>query len=116
MGLIGELLIPEAQPDPYVWAAVLLAHAAIGAALYAALVGVTRRPLMLVALIYAGWEVLQAAASGALLVLDSAVDLSAVMIGAVLALGLWHRRAGVTRLATLAAAIIAIIGYRRRDR
>ncbi len=116
MGLIDELLTPEAQPDPYVWAAVLLAHAAIGAALYAALVGVVRRPLVLVALIYAVWEAAQAAVSGTLLIMDSIVDLAAVMIGAVLALGLWHRRAGVARIATLAAAVIAIIGYRRRDR
>lgn len=114
--MIGELLTPEAQASAYVWAAVLLAHAAIGVALYAALVGAARRPLALVALIYAGWEALQAAVSGTLLVLDSAVDLAAVMIGATLALGLWHRRAGLTRIATLAAAVIALIGYRRRDR
>ena len=30
--MIRELLTPEAQADAYVWAAVLLAHAALGAA------------------------------------------------------------------------------------
>ena len=100
--MIRELLTPEAQTDAYVWAAVLVAHAGIGVAVLVLLAsGPVRHPWIaagLASLAYAALEALQAILSGTLLLWDSALDWSAVTLGAVLALGIiaaagaWVRR------------------------
>lgn len=74
--MIADLFVPEAQADPYVWSAVLLAHFAIGVCLR--LFGM--KP-WIVAFGYAAFEVIQAAVSGAVLPVDSLLDWTAVMIG-----------------------------------
>ena len=57
---------PEAQADPYTWGTVLLAHAAVGAVLAAMASLLTRRPVLLVSLVYAlAWEGGQLALAGA---------------------------------------------------
>lgn len=113
--MIQELLTPEAQADAYVWAAVLVAHAAIGVALFAWFSGrPTRTALGLVALVYALIEAIQAAISGSLLIWDSTLDWVAVCLGALVAAGLRQRRPGIARATTLATLLLAVIGYRRR--
>lgn len=113
--MITDLLTPEAQGDAYVWAAVLVAHAAIGVALFAWFSGrQTRMALALVALVYALFEAVQALISGTLLIWDSALDWVAVCLGALVAAGLRRRRTWITRAATLATLLLAVVGYRRR--
>ena len=118
--MIRELLTPEAQADAYVWAAVLLAHAGIGVALWVlcmAYTGHMRGSAVLSALLYAVFELVQADISGSLLIWDSLLDWSAVTLGAVLAAGLWGGSLRPARAAVLALGIIAAAGaWVRRGR
>lgn len=118
---IRFLLIGEAQPDPYTWAAVLLAHAMIGIMLMStigALVACWLRDgwagVSVVASLYACWEVLQLDAGA--LSSDCALDWSVVVLGAILALSLWQRRASLGIRAILALLIVCLAGIRRRVR
>lgn len=120
-----DLLTPEAQAGAYEWAAVLLAHAAIGlglTALVAALIEVVageylRRvgglALGLVALTYGlAWEgLVQGYGAG---LGDAAVDTAAVVLGGALGLAAWARSAAFLALSLLALAGIALAGIRRR--
>ncbi|WP_282028121.1 hypothetical protein [Paracoccus marcusii] len=118
---IRNLLIGEAQPDPYVWAAVLLAHAMIGVSLMAtigALFGVWLRDgwagVSVVASLYAAWEILHGAAGAP--AHHCALDWAVVVLGAVLALCLWERRAVGTVGAVVSIFAICFAGLRRRVR
>lgn len=113
--MILDLLTPESQENAYVWAAVMLAHAAIGAAMWAALFRAVKRPLVVVMIAYAFFEAAQAAISGTLLIWDSVLDWCAVGMGAALAAALWRRSAVAARLAALAALVVALVGaFKRR--
>lgn len=100
--MIRNLLTAEAHRDPYVWAAVLLAHFAIGSMLW---------PLAgwWALAIYAAFEALQAALSRRLW-WDSVLDWCGVALGAVYVAqgGYW--------LAALSALIISATGYLSRAR
>lgn len=116
---IRDLLIGEAHADPYAWAAVLLAHAMIGVMLMStlgALVAVWLRDgwagVSVVASLYAAWEVLQVTAGAP--ASDCALDWSVVVLGAILALSLWQRRASLGLRAILALLIVCLAGIRRR--
>lgn len=116
---IRFLLIGEAQPDPYVWAAVLLAHAMIGVLLMSSIGLLVAKWLRdgwagvsVVASLYACWEILQLT-SGAPAD-DCALDWAAVVLGAILALSLWQRRACLGLRAFLALVILCLAGIRRR--
>ncbi|AGT09461.1 hypothetical protein [Paracoccus aminophilus] len=113
--MIRELLTPEDHADPYAWAAVFVAHAAIGVALWALLAGLTRRPLLWAGLLYAAFEALQATVAGELLFWDSALDWTGVMLGAALASSLWAQRLGRASAAIIAALAIAVAGWRKRE-
>lgn len=113
MSLISDLLTPESQADPYVWGAVMLSHAGIGAALWAILRSPERRPwwcVLLATMVYAVFEAIQAVLAGTFLLWDSLLDWSAVGLGAVLAASLWHRSAKFARLAILSVFIIVAVG------
>lgn len=111
---------PEAQPDAYAWAAVLLAHAMIGAVLTACL-GLALGPARaapLVALAYlVGWEGGQLLFAGAGLT-DSLIDAAAVASGAALLQAAWsHGRWLLAGAAAGLAAMLAIgIDHRRGRR
>lgn len=100
--MIRNLLSAEAHRDPYVWAAVLLAHFAIGCMLWpwVGLAGVV---------IYAAFEIIQASVSRRLW-WDSVLDWCAVALGtAFIAYDFYW-------LAGLSALTIAATGYLSRDR
>lgn len=104
--MIRALLTPDAHRDPYVWAAVLLAHFAIGAMLWP-LVG------WWVALIYTAFEVAQAARVR-LLAWDSVLDWVGVMLGASF---VWQIAAGdplMAMAAAVSALSIAAVGWGAR--
>ena len=115
IGLIAEMFWSlEAQPDAYVWAVVLLAHAAVGAVLVALASLLTRRPVLAVSLAYGLiWEGGQLALAGAGLA-DSVLDWAAVTLGAWAGVAAWRGKGN--RLAALLAAAAAVIwvGVRRR--
>lgn len=75
--MIKDLLTPEAQADAYVWASVMLAHGCIGAMGWAVMGWAAL-------LVYAGFEVLQAAVSRRWMLWDVALDFCAVALGAAL--------------------------------
>lgn len=114
-----DLLVGEAQQSPYVWAAVMWAHAMIGvclAAVFGPLAVRYDRSFLTGFLIalgsYAGWEVLQISRGGP--VLDGILDLSAVALGALIAMCLWERRAGSILRAIFAVILICLAGIKRR--
>ena len=116
---IRDLLIGEAHADPYVWAAVLLAHAMIGVFLMStlgALVACWLRDgwagVSVVASLYAAWEVLQFTKGAP--AADCALDWSVVVLGAILALSLWQRRAMLGLASILALLATCLAGIRRR--
>lgn len=118
---IRNLLIGEAQPDPYVWAAVLLAHAMIGVFLMATIGALVSKWLRddwagvsVVASLYAAWEILQWSAGAP--PYDCALDWAVVVLGAVLALTLWQRRAVGAVGAVVSILMICAAGLRRRVR
>lgn len=116
-----DLLTPEAHAGAYEWAAVLLAHFAVGFALagFLALIlgGRLGLPVLIAALaaIYgAGWEgVVQGYGAG---LMDAAVDTVAVTCGGVAAWAAWHRRARLIAAALVIVTAVAAIGIRKRDR
>ena len=105
---------PDPHPDPYTWATVLLAHAAVGAVLAAVASLLIRRPVLTVSLAYALiWEGGQLALAGAGLA-DSLLDWVAVTLGAWAAMAAWRGRG--RRVVALLAAAVAVMwaGVRRR--
>ena len=123
LDFLRDLLIGEAHQDPYVWSAVMLAHAMIGAALFiaigivvAALMGDAWAGVILVVLTYWAFETLQIL-RGAPFV-DSLLDWSAVALGAVAAMALWtrHGRHAALALAGLVAVLLAGVLRRLRGR
>lgn len=118
MGLIADMFwAPEAQPDAYAWAAVLLAHVAIGAVLVAlatCLPLLRRRPVLAVTLVYGLiWEGGQWLLAGAGLA-DGVLDWAAVTLGALAGRAAWDRQG--RRMAAALAVIAAVLwaGVRRR--
>lgn len=114
-----DLLTPEAQEGAHYWASVLLAHMAIGGALAgagAALGLGWLRAAAGLAVAYGGlWEGL-AQRLGAGLV-DAAVDTAAVTGGALIAWGIWAHRARVILPPALVLSAVLTLGiWRRRDR
>lgn len=106
--MIRELLTPEAQPDPYVWAAVLLAHAVLGVAAWA-LIG------WWAVVIYAAFEFVQAVAARCMLWWDSVLDTCGFTCGALLAAALWARSLTVAAAAILICGCIALAGICARS-
>ena len=105
--MIREILTPEAQRDPYAWASVLLAHAALGAAGWAA-IG------WWAVLVYVAFEVAQALAARRLYAWDSILDACGFTCGALLGHGLWSHDARLTGAGIAVAACIAVAGWRAR--
>lgn len=109
--MIRDLLTAESQRDPYVWAAVLVAHAGIGVALW-----VITGSLVAAGGLYAGFELVQAVTSRRALWWDSLLDWSAVSLGAVLG---WALEAGdrPIQIAVLVSiAVVAAVGAGARGR
>lgn len=118
---LRSLLTAEAHSDPYVWAAVALAHAMIGASLMifagllaAALMGDPVAGLVLVAAGYAVWEVMQTLGGGG--VLDAGLDWLMVMLGASIVVTIWRRRLGEAAAAVALMFSIIFGGVLRRVR
>lgn len=118
---LRSLLTAEAHSDPYVWAAVALAHAMIGASLMifagllaAALLGDPVAGLVLVAAGYAVWEVMQTLAGGS--ILDAGLDWLMVMLGASIVVTIWRRRLGEAAAAVALMFSIIFGGVLRRVR
>lgn len=105
--MIRELLTPEAQRDPYAWASVLLAHAALGVAGWAA-IG------WWAVLIYVAFEVAQAVTASRLYAWDSILDACGFSCGALLASGLWLHDGLQIGGAVTCCAAIAFAGWRAR--
>lgn len=109
IGLLRDMfLTPEAQRDAYGWAAVLLAHTALGALLTAVLglarIGMIQAAALAVAaygLLWEGGQILLAGAAAR----DSLVDAAAFTFGAALLAAAWARAGG-----PLAAAIAGLLG------
>lgn len=121
LDFLRDLLIGEAHQDPYVWSAVLLAHAMIGAALFialgivaAALMGDAWAGVILVVLTYWAFETLQILRGASFI--DSLLDWSAVTLGAVAAMALWERRGRHAAASVGALAAILLAGILRRLR
>lgn len=110
--LITEMFwAPEAHADAYAWAAVLLAHATIGAMLVAMAARGSllwpRNPVLAVAVAYGLlWEGGQLLLAGADLT-DSVLDWVAVVLGAAAAMAAWRGKG--RRVAALIASGMAII-------
>lgn len=99
LDVLRDLMTPEAQANAYEWAAVLLAHFAIGVCLR--FLGLS---LWLIAAGYAAFEAVQAMVSGVFLPWDSAVDWVAVVLGA----------AARGPAAVAALSVVALVGAGRR--
>lgn len=126
-----DLLTPEAHAGAYEWAAVLLAHFALGGYATACLAFVFQwafpapyRPhgqfalgtllAVLAALYGAGWEgLVQGYGAG---LADAAVDTVAVTCGGVAAWAAWHRRARLIGAALGIVTAIAALGIRKRTK
>ena len=126
-----DLLTPEAHAGTYEWAAVLLAHFALGGYATACLAYVSRwmipsshrlhgqfalgTLLATLATLYGVvWEgLVQGYGAG---LMDAAVDTIAVICGGVAAWAAWHQRARLIGVALSIMAAVAAIGIRKRDR
>lgn len=106
--ILRNLLTAEAQRDPYVWAAVLLAHFALGTMLWLVL------GLWAVAT-YAAFEALQACYSGAALWWDSVLDWCGVALGVAFAVFLWGHNGGEAAACAVAILCIAAVGHTARS-
>ena len=110
---------PEAQADAYTWAAVLLAHAMIGAMLTAILAALNGdrgwRAAAIVSTLYGLiWEGGQLLLSGSE-IWDSVLDWVAVSCGAALCAAIWlHRRCVAAAVAGALLLILSIGAGKRR--
>lgn len=109
--MIRDLLTAEAQRDPYVWAAVLVAHAGIGVALWSIM-----GHLLAVALLYGAFEIVQAMSSARPLWWDSILDCCGVMLGAMLGWSLSMGNGAIGTAAIVAIGLIAAVGSGVRKR
>ena len=118
---------PEAQGDPYVWAAALMGHWAIGAGLTALIMAIWMRGAWASAawtsIAYlVGWEGGQlfgaawdlSVAVTTLLLWDSILDWTAVTLGAITAAALWQHRSRIIAAAVAATVFILTAGVGRR--
>ena len=118
LDLIREMLAtPEAQADAYTWAAVLMGHWAIGAALTVLLMALLARPRACAALVSAGyglaWEGAQLLAGGN--AWDGVLDWTAVTLGAITVAAVWqHRRRLAAGVVGAAAAVLTASVARRK--
>jgi hypothetical protein len=125
LDLIASMLAsPEAQADPYIWAAAFTGHMAVGLGLTAAVAwplsgfardwvdGIGWLALLLVVVAYAViWEaLLQRLGAG---VMDAAIDTAAVFLGGLIAVAAWERRGPVIGAALIAALAFLARGVRR---
>lgn len=121
-----DLTTPVDHADPYLWAAVALAHLAIGMALTGALAallsrlepGVPRTGLhalgLVTALYLAGWEwAVQRFGAG---LADALLDTAMIATGGVLGLLAWRRDGRGLAAVILAAALVLARGIRSRSR
>ena len=107
--MIRDLLTPETQADPYVWAAVLAGHAWLGVAGWL-IGGWWSVPVYLL------FEAVQALAARRLLIWDSVLDACGFCCGALTAAFLWQHSAGLALQTVAACAAVAVtgVGVRRR--
>lgn len=115
---------PEAQADPYIWAAAFAGHMAVGLCLTAAVAwplsafarewvdGIGWLALALVVAAYAvTWEaVIQRLGAG---VADALIDTAAVGLGGLIGVAAWERRGGLIGGAIVAALAMLARGVRR---
>lgn len=101
--MMRDLLTPEAQRDPYVWTAVLLAHAGLGVAGWV-LIGWSA------VLVYGAFEVAQALAARRALWWDSILDACGFAVGVVLVSAAWAHNTTLAFLAIVTIGIIAAAG------
>ena len=107
---------PEAQADPYTWAAALLGHWAIGAALVVVLLIIARPAIAAAAVSLAYgvlWEGGQLLFAGAA-PWDSALDWTAVTLGATTAAATWQHRRRLAAAAIAAVVVILTAGVGKR--
>lgn len=105
--MIRELLTPDAQDDPYVWSAVLIAHAGVGCAGWV-FIG------WWAIIAYVAFEIAQAVAARRALWWDSVLDICGFTLGAVLMLGGWSHNIALAAAAVAAIAIISAAGAMAR--
>lgn len=117
---------PEAQSDPYVWAAALAGHWAIGAGLAGLVMAILPRGVwsavaMLSMAYLVGWEGGQLIAAAGpqrglsrALVWDGILDWTAVTLGAITAAALWQHRRRIIAAAVAATVVILTAGVGRR--
>lgn len=107
---------PEAQADPYTWAAALLGHWAIGAALVVLALAAARPATAATAvsvaygLLWEGGQLLLAGAAP----WDSALDWTAVTLGAITAAATWQHRRRLSAAAIAAVVVILTAGVGKR--
>lgn len=102
-GFFKNLLEPEDHADPYLWASVMLAHVAMG------VMGWSLIGLWAVGL-YVVFEGVQAAVARRVLVHDTAIDVAAVLLGALIARGLYIDQAADAAVATAIIAGLTVTG------
>ena len=130
--MLRNLLTPEAHRDPYVWAAVFVAHFGIGAMILIVAetllsgiraehfdviqiaFGAVFSAAVLAGIAYAAFEAIQAVISRSRLSWDSLLDWTGVMIGAAAVNYLMVGQAIPAIVLVISALIIAIIGADRR--
>lgn len=105
--MMRDLLTPEAQQDPYIWAAVLVAHGGLGCAGWV-VIG------WWAVLVYLAFEAVQALAAGRALWWDSVLDACGFALGAALLSAAWVQNTRLAVAAIFAIAIIAAAGAAAR--
>lgn len=123
--MIKVLLDPTVHRDPYVWAAVLLAHGAICQGVTVALIPMIG-PAWAVAIVSMqylfGWEgaqlrtALRRGDRKLIAAADGAVDWVAVTLGCVLIASAWTQNAGLAVATWAALLVVAAVGYETRSR
>lgn len=115
--MIWDLLTtPEDHRDAYVWAAVLLAHCAIGfilVAVTARRMGAWNAAATVSAVAFWVWELSQVMFFGGGIA-DGLVDAAGMASGAVLAASLWERRLAPLWAALALLCAIGLNGWRQR--
>ncbi len=96
---------------PYVWAAVAVAHTAIGIALWTLFQPLgSWQAVGAAAALHAAFEIVQGRIAGKMLWWDSVLDWTAVTLGTVTACRLWEQDRTWALMAILACAAISLIG------
>ena len=105
--MIRDLMSPESHDNPYVWSAVLLAHAALGVAGWA-IIG------WWAVMVYLAFELVQAITARGALWWDSVLDACGFICGALLASSMWARDLPMAATAILVCACICFSGAMAR--